>query len=190
MPTPAGMLFIQHRRPIMMNLESIITRLERNAETIRTMVEDIPQARAARRPAPERWSILEVINHLYDEEREDFRMRTDCTLRDPGAPWPPTDPEGWVSSRNYGSRDMMESLRNFLDERKRSLEWLRGLDSPDWNSASPYNHPVGGPITAGDVLVSWAAHDYLHIRQLTRLLYDELKEDVAPYSVEYAGGWR
>jgi hypothetical protein len=36
------------------------------------MLRGVTEAQARWKPAPEEWSILEVINYLCDEEREDF----------------------------------------------------------------------------------------------------------------------
>jgi len=43
------------------------------AETIRALIQDDSDEQASWRPDSDSWSVLEVINHLYDEEREDFR---------------------------------------------------------------------------------------------------------------------
>jgi len=71
------------------------------------------------------------------------------------------------------------------------MAWLKGLRSPDWEVSS---RAVFGPeevltLKAGDVLVSWAAHDLLHLRQMIELLYAWNEQQAAPYSVRYGGGW-
>lgn len=163
------------------------SRLATSAETIRTLVETADAAQAGWRPAPDQWSILEVVNHLADEEAEDFRTRLDLLVSRPGEPWPPIDPEGWVVSRAYATRDLRESLARFRDERSRSLAWLRTLQVPDWHRA--YEHPAAGPITAGDLLASWVVHDLLHVRQLARLHGAWVAARAQPHSTRYAGEW-
>lgn len=74
--------------------------------------------------SPDKWSILEVINHLHDEEREDFRQRLDLVLANPEQTWPRIDPQTWVTSRGYNERDLSSSLNNFFTERENSLSWL------------------------------------------------------------------
>ena len=149
-----------------MNLDYFINRLSVNRGVFESLLRDVPAEQAIWKPSPEKWSMLEVVNHLYDEEREDFRARLELTLKDPSEPWPPIDPPGWVTARKYGERELGPSLDSFLGEREKSLSWLKGLTAPHWEN----RHEVSGRArTAGDVIASWLAHDFLHIRQLTRL---------------------
>lgn len=171
-----------------MNVGYYASQLEATAPVIAALVRDIQETQARWKPSPEDWSILEVINHLYDEEREDFRRRIDLTLHHPLDPIPPNDPEAWVTERSYNTRNLQHSLEQFLAERAQSLEWLRGLrDDADWerfcNNAYLYN------LRVGDLLASWAAHDLLHIRQLNELRWHYLVKQAAPFSVDYAGDW-
>ncbi len=78
--------------------EPFIAALEANAPTIAALVRAIPPAQARRRPTPADWSVLEVINHLADEEREDFRLRLDAALHRPGIAVWNTDQRGRILS--------------------------------------------------------------------------------------------
>ena len=161
--------------------------LRQNGELIRELVAGISQEQDKIKPSPEEWSVLEVVNHLYDEEREDFRQRFDYLLHRPSEEWPPIDPAGWVTSRNYNQRELPGSLQNFLDERQKSLAWLANLDQPNLEAVE--THPVAGKFHAGDMLAAWVAHDVLHLRQLVELKYFLVGEMVRPYSPRYAGEW-
>ena len=149
-------------------------------------VAGVEEDQARWRPDPAQWSILEVVNHLADEEVEDFRARLDAVLRHSGA-WPPIDPQGWPAARRYNERGLRESLERFLAARVESLAWLDGLEAPDWSLA--YQHPSIGPISAGDLLTSWVAHDYIHVRQINRLHRDWLVASLSDHSPRYAGRW-
>jgi hypothetical protein len=170
-----------------MDLQHYIDRMQRNAAAIEQLAAGLAPNQARWKPTAEDWSILEVINHLYDEEREDFRTRVDLTLHQPDTPWPPINPVRWVTERGYLQRDLGESLANFLAERRRSLDWLSSLQSPRWESAR--RHPELGSMSAAELLACWVAHDYLHIRQLNELHYLYHAQSVTPLSVRYAGSW-
>ena len=170
-----------------MNIDTLIERLDENAEVIAGMARNLPAEQVSWKPKPEKWSILEVLAHLLDEEREDFRARIDSVLHRPDENWSPIDPQGWVEKRDYASRDLGETLRDFLSEREHSVTWLHSLEKPNWEGA--YQHPTLGQLRAGDLLASWMAHDFLHIRQLTRLHWQFHCRMMAPYEMSYAGEW-
>jgi hypothetical protein len=161
------------------------------------------------------WSILEIVNHLADEEVDDFPRRLRLILEDPQQDWPPIDPEGWARERDYQSRDLAQSLERFERQRRESIKWLRSLDSgkasPVAREAAP---PVGGPastraaasggdgidwsqshtskfgtMAAGDMLASWLAHDMLHLRQIAKRLHELAEIRAGGYSSAYAGPW-
>lgn len=169
-----------------MQFEIIYQELAQGGEIVRQLVRGITPAEAHRRPDPDSWSMLEVVCHLYDEEREDFRQRLDIILHRPAEAWPPIDPVGWVTRRKYNERDLAEMLANFLEERERSLAWLRGIADANWEAE--YSAPFG-TIRAGDMLAAWAAHDNLHARQLVELRRDRMVRIGEPYGVRYAGEW-
>jgi hypothetical protein len=170
----------------MLSLVQATARLSQSAETIQSLVHHVEREQATWKPHLEQWSILEVINHLADEETEDFRTRLDLTLNQPNAPWPEIDPQIWAIERDYLHRDLAQSLERFLLERDKSITWLKGLRSPDLDQT--HIRPSFGVLRAGDLLASWVAHDLLHIRQLTRLHYQWLEKTSAPYEVRYASG--
>src|SRR5262249_22287391 len=140
-----------------MDLPWAIQQLTAHCATICQLCEGISVEQSRAKPQPEAWSILEVVNHLVDEEREDFRQRLDLTRHRPEVDWPPIDREGWVTSRAYQQRDLRQSLAAFTAERQRSIEWLQALDNPDWHRARI--HPSGFTLHAGDLLSAWVAHD-------------------------------
>ena len=170
-----------------MNVGELYEQLDQNRKRIAALVAGMPAEQATWRPAPETWSALEVVNHLYDEECEDFPVRLNLILRDPAAAWPPIDPKGWVTERRYNARDLAQSVENFLAQRAASLAWLRGLAAPDWDAT--VHTPWGWSTTAGDMLAAWAAHDVLHMRQLVELHWAYVSHLAAPCTTIYAGEW-
>jgi len=170
-----------------MDQEKCITMLSDNKTRIQSLLQGISQEESQYKPHPDSWSILEVINHLYDEEKEDFRRRLKGVLHDPTQDLPPINPEAWVVERSYNTRNLQDSMLNFLRERDESLQWLNSLSSPDWDQTYIQGDFA---IRAGDIFASWIAHDQLHMRQLIELQRALMLTAVGPYRVEYAGLWR
>jgi uncharacterized damage-inducible protein DinB len=169
-----------------MKIQFFKSHLNDNSRRIITLVQDVSDDQARWKPDPRSWSILEVINHLYDEEREDFRVRLEILLYYPEKPWPLINPEGWVNQRKYNQRDLQDSLDSFLAERRASLKWLDTLDEPDFGTV--FSSPFGS-LSAGDMLTSWAAHDLLHMRQLIELHRAYMELQAESFRMDYAGQW-
>lgn len=138
------------------------------------------------KPAEGKWSLLEIVCHLYDEEREDFRARLKHVLDNSKESPPAIDPAGWVTDRKYMERNFTEMLDLFIEEREQSVRWLQSLQSPEWSNA--YDHPKLGRMTAELFLVNWLAHDQLHIRQIIATKYKYLAAQTSE-TLEYAGAW-
>ncbi|MBS1914309.1 MAG: DinB family protein [Bacteroidetes bacterium] len=170
----------------MIDLHEFEAKFRENMQAITTLVGGLTEEQMRWQPAEGKWSLLMVLCHLADEERDDFRIRLDLTLHHPDTVWPPTDPEAWVRERGYSERAPAAALADFLAEREISLAWIAGLAGPNWNSV--YHHPRRD-ITAGDLMASWLAHDYLHLRQIVKLLYDFSVQKTQPYDTGYAGAW-
>ena len=63
-----------------MLLRHIIGRLRANAAVFEALCRNVADEQARWRPSADKWSMLEVMSHLADEEVEDFRTRVDLTL--------------------------------------------------------------------------------------------------------------
>ena len=170
----------------MFDPEVFTSQLERNAHVFRLLAAGLSQEQQRWKPTPDEWSVLEVINHLADEDAEDFRARLDAILHRPDQAWEPIDPQAAISARAYNTRGMDVSLERFVTERYRSVVWLRSLKSPDWNSIHADQF---GTVSAREMLGSWVAHDWLHVRQIARLQHHWASQLIAPESVQYAGDW-
>ncbi len=171
-----------------MNLNAIVSRMRGFPAVIEGLAGGLSIEYARWRPSDGAWSVLEIVNHLADEEAEDFRLRLQSTLADASKAWPGIDPEGVASKREYNKRELGESLARFRAEREASIAWLETLGSPDWRVA--HRHPKLGEMSAGVLLASWAAHDALHVRQIAKRLFQLVERDAAGFSTRYAGEWR
>jgi len=168
--------------------ERLIDRLARFGHTLPAVVHCFSGSDILWRPDSVSWSVLEIVCHLADEEVEDFPRRVMLTLEDPSLDWPGIDPVGWAISRDYQGRDMKAQLARFVELRAKNVEQLIELTDPNWSSTK--DHPNFGPMVASDLLAAWCAHDALHLRQLSRRLFQLANRDGGEGSTtEYAGTW-
>lgn len=169
-----------------MKFETLYQELVNSTEMIRSLLAGISQEDATIKPTPETWSILEVVCHLYDEEREDFREHLDFILHRQNEEWHMIRPGEWVIERTYNEQNFDEMKEKFFVERAKSLDWLKGLADVNWETKYTSEY---GTMTAGEMFASWIAHDNLHIRQLVELRRARIERIAQPYPVIYAGDW-
>lgn len=138
-----------------MNTTDLIQRLEVEGARLVKCLRDRASHELRWKPNATRWSMLEVIGHLCDEERDDFRARVEMILQGT-SPWPPIDPEGAVVAGGWQQRDPAAAIDEFEAERRKSIQWLRGLQGADWTKTYDHrevgtivivahNHPSGDP---------------------------------------------
>jgi hypothetical protein len=169
-----------------MIINNIMNSLSCNIEIFKNISSGYPEDFISWKPSPDKWCILEIINHLYDEEREDFRARLKNILEG-STEWAPIKPAEWVTERKYIERNFGESLDNFILERNKSINWLKTINDSDLDKT--VSHPKFGDFNARQMLACWLTHDMLHIRQILKLQYEYLESSIKPYTLDYAGGW-
>ncbi len=118
------------------------------------------------KPAPERWSISEVLSHLAEVEQV-FRGRAKAIVEQDLPPIESYDQEAAYKRGDYSSGRAEQHLRRFCHERDTTLSWLRYL--PAAARARKGNHSEIGEFTLDELLHEWAFHDLGHIRQVSEL---------------------
>jgi len=170
-----------------MEFTTLYRELVYSTEMIRALLVGIDQDdEAVIKPNAESWSTLEVVCHLYDEEREDFREHLDFILHRQNEQWHQIDPQGWVTERKYNEQNFAEMQEKFIAERRKSLDWLQELSTANWETTYTSEY---GSVSAGEMFSCWIAHDNLHIRQLVELRRARIERITRPYDIQYAGDW-
>ncbi|MEL7342556.1 MAG: DinB family protein, partial [Bacteroidota bacterium] len=99
----------------------IISHLTANWQVFEATLTDVTFEESTWRPDPEHWSLIEIVCHLVDEETEDFRARVRHTLETPDQTMPQIHPQKWVAERQYQKQNFQTKLREFLEERAKSI---------------------------------------------------------------------
>lgn len=167
-------------------MEFIVEQFQRNKQVFYDLFKNENEKLFLWKQSPDKWCLLEILCHLYDEERMDFRFRTKWVLERPNQVPPPFNPIDWVKEHDYMGQDYDVMLKNFIKEREFSINWLGSLGNVNWNNS--FEHPKLGLMTAEYFLNNWLAHDYLHIRQITKLKFDFLIHRFKK-NLDYAGKW-
>jgi len=135
---------------------------------LRDRLRGISDEQLRTRPEPTRWSILEQVVHLSDVEiAVGYRVRSIIGSQD-GAPIQAFDQDAWQSALDYNSRSLSDTLDAFEAARKNSVLLYRSLSAAAWNKFGM--HSERGKESVRDVVSLAAGHDRNHIRQIDRIL--------------------
>ena len=118
------------------------------------------------KPAPDRWSISEVLAHLAEVETV-FQTRARKIVEEKEPFVESYDQNVAYAAGKYSGGKPREHLRRFCHERDRTLSMLRYLPVEAAQRAA--NHAEIGRFTLGELLHEWAFHDLGHIRQVAEL---------------------
>ncbi|HWQ53159.1 MAG TPA: DinB family protein [Bryobacteraceae bacterium] len=145
-----------------------VEQLESTPEILRVLMTSVTEEDALWKPAADRFSIAEVLEHLSHVEAHCFRLRVDLTVEQNGAAWEPYDPEGHAAAGHYSGRDPEESFAHWEEQREDNVEFLKSLPA---DAVSRHGiHRTLGRVTLGELVAEWAFHDLGHIRQIAELI--------------------
>jgi hypothetical protein len=123
-----------------------------------------------KRPAPNKWSVSEILAHLADAEIVGaFRMR--LILGAPGTPIVAYDQDDWVKSGHYDKRDPRQSLEQFRVLRDVNLALLESLEPEQWKHYGM--HAERGQETIEHIARLYAGHDINHLQQIEKILHGQ-----------------
>jgi len=124
-------------------------------------------AKLRKRPAPEKWSVVEIMAHLAEVEIvTGWRLRS--ILAAPGTPIQSFDQDAWAAAGQYSRRDARKSLEQFRVLREANLAFLKSL-SPEQRRLFGI-HAERGEESIERLTQLIAGHDINHLEQIERIL--------------------
>lgn len=137
------------------------------AKKLERLLKRTPASRLRKRPAPDRWSVSEVIAHMADTEIViGWRIRS--ILGAPGTPIQAYDQDAWAAAGLYAQRDPRKSLAQFRAVRDANLVFYRSLSPAQWKYFGM--HAERGEESLERIARMIAGHDINHILQIERIL--------------------
>jgi uncharacterized damage-inducible protein DinB len=131
------------------------------------LIKGIPVAKLRKRPAPGKWSIVEILAHLADVEIVlGWRMRS--ILGAPGTAIQAFDQDAWVVSGHYEKRNPRESIELHRALREANLALLKSLTPEQWKQYG--QHAERGQESIEHIVRLMAGHDVNHLQQIERIL--------------------
>ena len=146
---------------------SFVERYEAGPELLRAALDRVPEAARTWRPAPDEFSIHEVVCHCADSETNAAaRIRYLIAEQEPlilGY-----DPLTWARTFDYHSHPLEAALATIEAVRTNTAPLVRRLPEEAWQKVG--NHTESGRYTAMDWLTIYAEHLEEHVRQIEQNL--------------------
>ena len=137
------------------------------AKKLDRLLKGVSRSKLRKRPAPDKWSVLEIVAHLADAEIViAWRMR--AILGSPGTAIQAFDQDAWVKAGHYEKRDPRKCLEEFRVLRGANLDLLKSLTPEQWKHHGM--HAERGHETVEHIVQLIAGHDINHLQQIERIL--------------------
>jgi len=131
------------------------------------LLKGVSPAKARKRPAPNKWSIAEIVAHIADTELVGgYRIR--AILGAPGTQIIGFDQDAWVTALHYEKRDLKKSFEQYRALREANLALLKSLTPEQWKHYGIHNER--GQESVETVVKMFAGHDINHFQQIERIL--------------------
>ena len=140
--------------------------LEATPGILRGLMSELSDEDARWKPAPDRFSVAEVLAHLAHSEGHCYRLRIDRFMSESLPEFEPDEASMYLDL--YRDADPEDAFDHFEEEREANLEYLRGLSADAGERLAL--HKEHGRISVAQMLHEWALHDLGHIRQVAELV--------------------
>jgi len=162
-------LFITHlwRQKLMDNVTRTqkIESYGKASEQLDQALKGLPPEMWQFKPAPQEWSIHEIIIHLADSEANSY-VRCRRFIAEPGKEVMAYNEGLWAVRLGYHDQDVDEALALFKMLRQSSYKLIKRLPDSVWSNT--VTHPEHGVLTFDDWLTIYEAHIPEHIEQMKK----------------------
>jgi hypothetical protein len=125
------------------------------------------------RPAPDRWTIHEIIIHIADSEANSY-IRCRRFLAEPGSTVLGYDEVKWAQALHYHDQSTADALELFKWLRFTSYSLVKDLPESAWSNT--VYHSENGEMTMDDWLDTYDRHVPDHISQMQNTFEDWMEQ--------------
>ena len=154
--------------------------LEATPDVLRSQLQHLGEAWIRNNYGAETFSPYDVVRHLIHGERVDWIPRLRILMQHGTSR--PFDPYIIEELYNEGEeKSIVQLLDEFAWLRKANVKALQdlSLNLEQWELCG--THPIFGPVTATELVATWAVHDLNHIHQIAKCLGNQYRDQIGPW---------
>ena len=126
-------------------------------------VRGLSKAQLRKRPAPNKWSVVEILGHLLDTEFV-YGYRWRLTVGQPKSPIPGYDQQRWSQELVYRNADAKALVSGIQTLRRHNLDFVTRIPRSRWKRYGM--HSERGPESLRRSMELIAGHDLNHLDQI------------------------
>jgi hypothetical protein len=156
--------------------------LTRTPAVLDALLRGLPGVWAHGNEGKDTWSPFEIVGHLAIAERSDWMPRLRIVLEHgESRPFDPFD--RFAQLKESPGKSLDELLDDFACLRKENLAALEAIDLQQQDMSRRGRHPALGTVSVSELLATWAVHDLTHLHQLSRVMAQQYRDLVGPWSI-------
>ncbi|MBI5566481.1 MAG: DinB family protein [Chloroflexi bacterium] len=132
-------------------------------QVLSTALAQFPREMWQYRPAPDRWTIHEIVVHIADSEANTY-IRGRRFIAEPGTQIAAYDEMRWATALRYHKQSTEAALELFKWLRGNTYELIKSLPAEVWRNT--LDHSEAGLMTMDDWLDTYERHIPDHIAQM------------------------
>jgi hypothetical protein len=165
---------------IIFNLKEAVEILERTPDVLTSLLGNLPDRWIYNNEGGESWSPFDIVGHLIHGEKMDWIPRAKIILEcGEEKPFEPFD--RFAQFNDSKGKTLNNLLEEFAKLRYVNIDVLKklNLDENDFNKKGI--HPEFGKVTLKQLFSTWVVHDLSHIRQISRVMAKQYKNEIGPW---------
>ncbi len=162
------------------NLKDATEILERTPAVLTSLLSSLSDGWIYNNEGDESWSPYAIVGHLIHGEKNDWILRAKTILEyGEDKPFEPFD--RFAQFKDSEGKTLNDLLEEFAKLRNENIDMLNklNLDENDFNKKGI--HPELGSVTLKQLLSTWVVHDLSHIRQISRVMAKQYKNEIGPW---------
>jgi len=162
------------------NLKEAIEILERTPAVLTSLLSGLPDCWIFFNEGGESWSLFDIVGHLIHGEKKDWILRAETILEyGEEKPFEPFD--RFAQFKGSEGKTLSDLLKEFAKLRRGNIDVLNKLNLNENDFNKKGIHPEFGKVNLKQLFSTWAVHDLSHIRQISRVMAKQYKNEIGPW---------
>jgi len=162
------------------NLKEAIEILGRTPAVLTSLLSGLSDRWIYNNEGGESWNPYDIVGHMVHGEKKDWILRAKIILENgEKKPFEPFD--RFAQFKDSEGKTLNDLLEEFTKLRRGNVDVLNKLNLDENDLKKKGIHPEFGKVTIKQLLSTWVVHDLSHVRQISRVMAKQYKNEIGPW---------